>query len=224
MVLETLVVSRDWQEVSVLECILNSLQIATKVVPEPERARQRFASTKVDALILDRDLQGATNLLLDLTAERTSTSPVPVVIMGKQLAGSALEPGADFAFAKPIAVDDAVRTLSAARNMILHGRLRYHRQALEIPILLSPKGRKPVKGRLVNLSHGGAGIRLPRRFEPVGPLKLCFVLPGQKLTVRAQGESVWSDGTGNLGVHFTALTDDQRVALDRWLAQRYFTQ
>jgi hypothetical protein len=35
---------------------------------------------------------------------------------------------------------------------------------------------------------------------------------------------VWSDGTGNLGVHFTALTDDQRVALDRWLAQRYFTQ
>jgi hypothetical protein len=223
MVLESLVVSRDWQEVSVLECILNSLQIAVKVVPEPERARQTFASTKVDALILDRDLQGATDLLLDLTAERTPIRTVPVMTMGRQHSGAELEPGTDFAFAKPIAVDDAVRTLSAARNMILHGRLRYHRQPLEIPILLSPKGRKPVRAKLVNLSHGGAGIHVARGFDPESPLELCFVLPGKNLTVRAEGESMWSDGAGNIGVHFTSLPEDQRAVLDHWLAERYFT-
>ena len=38
-----------------------------------------------------------------------------------------------FAFDKPISVEQAVRTLSAARNMILDGRLRYHRAGLDLP-------------------------------------------------------------------------------------------
>jgi hypothetical protein len=213
MVLESMVVSQDWQEVSVLECILNSLQIATRVVPEPERARQRLAHTKVDALILDRDMTGATNLLVDLTAERTPNNPMPVMLMGSHVSPTELEPGTNFAFAKPIAVDDAVRTLSAARNMILQGRLRYHRQALQIPILLSVKGHKAVKGKLINLSRGGAGIQLARE----------FALPGKKRTLTVESESAWSDGEGNLGVHFTSVPEEQRAMLDLWLAERYFT-
>jgi PilZ domain len=223
MVLESMVVSQDWQEISVLECILNSLQIATRVVPEPERARHRLGHTKIDALILDRDMTGATNLLVDLTAERTANNPMPVMLMGSQVSRTELEPGTDFAFAKPIAVDDAVRTLSAARNMILQGRLRYHRQALEIPILLSVKGRKAVKGKLINLSRGGAGIHLAQEFSPEGPLRLRFALPGKKRTLTVESESAWSDGAGNLGVHFTSVPEEQRALLDLWLAERYFT-
>ena len=47
------------------------------------------------------------------------------------------ETGALFAFEKPISVEQAVRTLSAARNMILDGRLRYHRTGLEVPVSVS---------------------------------------------------------------------------------------
>jgi CheY-like chemotaxis protein len=223
MVLESMVVSRDWQEISVLECILNSLQISTRVVPEPERARHKLAHAKIDALILDQDMEGASNLLLDLTAERTSNSPMPVMLMGSKVRAADLEPGTDFAFLKPIAVDDAVRTLSAARNMILRGRLRYHRQALEIPIALSTKGHKAVKGKLINLSRGGAGIRLTREFTPKGPMRLRFALPGKKSTLTVESESAWSDGTGNLGVFFTSISEEQRALLDLWLAERYFT-
>ena len=51
-----MVVSRDLQEVSVLECILGGLHIGVDVESEPERARTKLAKSKIDALIIDFDL------------------------------------------------------------------------------------------------------------------------------------------------------------------------
>ena len=78
--------------------------------------------------------------------------------------------GALFAFEKPISVEQAVRTLSAARSMILDGRLRYHRAGLEVPVSLNCKGQKPMDAFLVNLSQGGMQIHTK---DPVEPLKAC---------------------------------------------------
>ena len=62
--------------------------------------------------------------------------------------------GALFAFEKPISVEQAVRTLSAARNMILDGRLRYHRAGLEVPVSLNCKGQQS-HGRISGQSQPG---------------------------------------------------------------------
>ena len=53
--------------------------------------------------------------------------------------------GALFAFEKPISVEQAVRTLTAARSLILDGRLRYHREGLEVPVSVKKLGaaRRP---------------------------------------------------------------------------------
>ena len=59
MTLSSMVVSRDFQEVSVLECILGGLHIGVEVESEPERARAKLAKSKIDALIIDCDLCGA---------------------------------------------------------------------------------------------------------------------------------------------------------------------
>jgi len=48
MTLSSLVVSRDWQEISVLECILGGLRIDVDVEPEPERAQSKLAKSKID--------------------------------------------------------------------------------------------------------------------------------------------------------------------------------
>ena len=63
-----MVVSRDWQEVSVLECILGGLQIDVDVESKPERAQAKLAKTKVDALIVDCDLSGTDRFLRNLEA------------------------------------------------------------------------------------------------------------------------------------------------------------
>ena len=53
-----MVVSRDWQEISVLECILSSLRMHVDVQPEPKAAQAKLEKSKVDAIIIDYDLSG----------------------------------------------------------------------------------------------------------------------------------------------------------------------
>ena len=161
MTLSSLVVSRDWAEVSVLECVLGGLHIGVDVEPELERARAKLAKSKIDALIVDRDLEGASNFLRGL---ENGLNTVPLVIIsGTTSRDRSKSPTAPFVFEKPISVEQAVRTLSAARNMILDGRLRYHRQSLSLPISLTNGSKRRLHAHLLNLSQGGVGIRLQRR-------------------------------------------------------------
>src|SRR4029077_8288216 len=168
MTLSSMVVSRDWAEVSVLECILGGLHIGVDVEPEPVRARAKLAKTKIDALIVDCDLDGTTSFLRGLT---NSLNAVPLVIVSGSNAQCRLQDtGATFAFRKPISVEQAVHTLSAARNMILDGRLRYNRHALDLPVTLTCGSRRRSDAHLMNLSQGGVGIRVPQPLAATGPV------------------------------------------------------
>src|ERR1700722_3575203 len=156
MTLSSMVVSRDWQEISVLKCILGGLHMDVAIESEPQRALARLTKSKVDALIVDCDLNGSGQFFRELKREAPRASTVPLVIMGGPQGKHDMEgTGAMFAFDKPISVEQAVRTLSAARNMILDGRLRYHRADLETPVTLCGRRQKKVGGHLINLSQGG---------------------------------------------------------------------
>ena len=156
MTLSSMVVSRDWQEVSVLECILGGLHIDVAVENEPQRVLARLAKSKIDALIVDCDLNGSAQLLRELQTTNQPANTVPLVIMGgPRCTGNLDETGALFAFEKPISVEQAVRTLSAARSMILDGRLRYHRAGVEIPVSLKCKGEKTSDAHTDQREPGG---------------------------------------------------------------------
>jgi CheY-like chemotaxis protein len=226
MALSSMVVSRDWQEVSVLECILGGLQIGVAVENEPQRALARLAKSKIDALIVDCDLNGSSQFLRELQSmEREPRQPrsIPLVIMGSRQCNQNLdETGALFAFEKPISVEQAVRTLSAARNMILDGRLRYHRTGLEVAVSLSCKGRKATNADLVNLSQGGMQIHTNDFVESAKALQVSFKLPGARTGLKAKAEVAWQDKRGNLGIRFVKLAAQQQRTLQLWLAQQYF--
>src|ERR1700746_3639993 len=171
MALSSMVVSRDWQEVSVLECILGGLHIDVHVESQAERAQAKLQKSKTDALIVDCDLHGSDRLLQNL--QRSSNFPLnmPLVVMsGPRDRHSIDATGALFSFEKPISVEQAVRTLSAARNLILDGRLRYHRHALGVPVALSCGARKRLQAELVNLSQGGMGIHVEKELESTDPI------------------------------------------------------
>ena len=221
MTLSSMVVSRDWLEVSVLECILGGLQMDVAIENEPQRALARLAKSKIDALIVDCDLNGSSQFLREL--QNTETRMTPLVIMGGTHCQHRLdETGALFAFEKPISVEQAVRTLSAARNMILDGRLRYHRTGLEVPVSLSCKGRKAMDAYLVNVSQGGMQIRTHDSVESAKAFQVSFELPGARTGVKAKAEIAWQDKRGNLGIRFVKLAKQQQRTLQLWLAQQYF--
>ena len=220
-----MVVSRDWQEVSVLECILGGLHIDVEVETYPERAQAKLERTKVDALIVDYDLNGSDRFLRNLQRDRRSGGAMPLVVMSGARGRPQLEAtGALFAFEKPISVEQAVRTLSAARNLILDGRLRYHRQTVEIPVSLQCGRKQHLEAALLNLSQGGIGIHVDRPLQQRKPVDVSFRLPGIRSSVRARGEVAWSDERGRAGIRFVEMHPRLQRNLQLWLAQQYFTQ
>jgi DNA-binding NarL/FixJ family response regulator len=189
---------------------------------EPQRAMARLNKSKIDALIVDCDLNGSTQFLRELQAEKAPKT-VPLVIMGGPQCNRNLdETGALFAFEKPISVEQAVRTLSAARSMILDGRLRYHRAGLEVPVSLSSKGRKQSEAYLVNVSQGGMQIHTHESVEATKSMQVSFELPGARSVLKARAEIAWQDKRGNLGIRFVKLARQQQRTLRLWLAQQYF--
>jgi len=225
MTLSSMVVSRDWQEVSVLECILGGLHIDVHVESHPERAQAKLEKSKIDALIVDCDLNGSDRLLQNL--QRASNFPLntPLVVMSGPRDRHTIDAtGALFSFEKPISVEQAVRTLSAARNLILDGRLRYHRQSVEVPVALSCGPKRRVQADLLNLSQGGIGIHLDRDLRVREQIQVSFKLPGTRCTVKAQGEIAWTDKQGNAGIKFVDVPVRVQKGLQLWLAQQYFAQ
>ena len=217
-----MVVSRDWQEVSVLECILGGLHMDVAVESQPQRALSRLAKSKIDALIVDCDLNGTGQFFRELREAPRATT-VPLVIMGGPQAKQDMEgTGAMYAFDKPISVEQAVRTLSAARNMILDGRLRYHRAGLEVPVSLSARKHKRAAGQLINLSQGGLQVRVETGFDASEASNVSFALPGTHCGLKAQVEVVWSDKRGNVGIRFVKMASEMKQTLRLWLAQQYF--
>lgn len=222
MTLSSMVVSRDWQEVSVLECILGGLQMQVAIENEPQRALVRLAKSKIDALIVDCDLNGSSQFLREWQSTDQQANSIPLVIMGTKHCQSSLDQnGALFAFEKPISVEQAVRTLSAARNLILDGRLRYHRTGVQLPVSVSCKGRKSVDAVLINLSQGGMQIRTEDLIDAKS-LQVSFDLPGATTALKAKAEIAWQDKRGNLGIRFVKLAKQQQRTLQLWLAQQYF--
>ena len=218
-----MVVSRDFQEVSVLECILGGLQITCDVESHPERAQAKLAKSKIDALIVDCDLSGSDQFLRHLQRDAHFPVRTPLVVMGGPRQRHDIDStGALFSFEKPISVEQAVRTLSAARNLILDGRLRYHRQSIDVPVSLLCGPQNKMQAELLNLSQGGIGVRIGRDLDLRQPLQLSFKLPGTRYTVKARGEIAWTDQQGNAGIRFLDLPDRLQRSLQIWLAQQYF--
>lgn len=220
MTLSSMVVSRDWQEVSVLECILGGLHMDVAVECEPERALQRLSHSKIDALIVDCDLNGTSKLFSAMQSPKMRFNTVPLVIMGGPKCMPSLDDtGALFAFEKPISVEQAVRTLSAARCMILDGRLRYHRIGLEVPVHMK-QDCFTTDAQLINVSQGGMRLWTDREFESDG-LQISCELPGAQSVLKAQAEVVWRDENGNVGVRFVKIPPQHQRALQLWLAQQF---
>ena len=215
-----MVVSRDFQEVSVLECILGGLHIQVDVESQPERAKAKLAKSKIDALIVDCDLGGTTNFLRGLKVHQPDSVPL-IIVSGSSGRKFLASTGASFVFEKPISVEQAVHTLSAARNKIMTGRLRYHRQCLDIPVTLLCDSKRKLQAELINLSQGGIGIQLDRPLV-ASKLQLSFALPKTGRTIKVRGEVAWADPQGRAGIRFLSTGVQAKKDLQLWLEQQFF--
>jgi len=221
MPLSSMIVSRDWQEVSVLECILSGLHIDVDVESEPERAWTRLNRSKIDALIVDCDAAGSRDFLRRLQRMLPSQTPV-IIANGTPNRNGMRATGATFVVEKPVSVEQAVHTLSAARNLILSERLRYYREPLDLTVWVTRRSGKRVKCRAVNVSKGGAKIVCNSSLSFAEDVRVSFPLPKGRIPFQADGKVAWADKLGNAGIRFLSVEQPLQRKLELWVEQRYF--
>jgi hypothetical protein len=129
--------------------------------------------------------------------------------------------GADYFFEKPVSVEQAVHTFAAARNLILRGRLRYHRHALQAHVSMVAN-RRQMDAELLNVSRGGIGVRTKADLQTGEVVRLRFSLPGRKLVVQAQAAVAWRRPNGDIGLRFDEIAKASQDELQLWLEGRYF--
>lgn len=220
MPLSSMVVSRDAQQISVLECILEGLHIAVEVEPEPEKARAKLEKSRVDALIVDAEIEGSLSFLREIENQGNQNSVPLVIAAPKYGSRPAKNHPESFLFQKPILVEQAVRILLSARNTILERRLYYHRENVSVPVSISISG-KHFPGKIVNLSQGGACLHGPFPADFIAPVQLEFTLPGE-VQICLQASLAWADQNGNAGVRFVDVPAATRRSLQLWLEQQFF--
>jgi len=218
MTLSSMVVSRDWQEVSVLECILGSLHIDVAVESEPRRALSRIAKSKVDALIVDCDLNGTGQFFRELRREAPRANTVPLVIMGGPQGRQGLETtGAMFAFDKPISVEQAEASLRAATALIKRERRRSFRVPVQVPIQLQIQDGAPLEGILLDLSEDGMDMLAAQPLAPGSTVSAKFNLPDNNTEIQVNGEIAWASPNGQAGVRFLDVSESLRATLKTWV-------
>jgi len=169
---------------------------------------------------VDCDLEGTTSFLHGLGE---GVNNVPLVLFSSRNSRRRLRDDTAFFFQKPISVEQAVHTLSAARNLILDGRLRYHRHTLDLPARVRYGNNKRLEVSLLNLSQGGVAVRPRRPTALKGKVRLEFKLPGSRLNWKVAGDVVWNR-EGNSGIRFGEMSQRTKQGLHLWLAQQYLTQ
>jgi hypothetical protein len=223
MTLSSMVVSRDWPEVSVLECILGALHIEVEVETDSSRACAKLAKSKIDALIVDSDLDGSLTILQELPGGITQ-QPVPMLIFSGSLRKERPHKSlATFFFQKPISVEQAVRTLSAARSLIVDGRLRYHRQPLNAPVSFRFGAKKRLDAQLMNLSQGGLRVAVAKPLPADGILQVSFSLPGTANQLSLPAQVAWQNHQGHAGIQFLSQSEAPNRELQLWLEQRFLS-
>lgn len=223
MELECLVLSRDWQELGLLECILASLHLGAHIETDAQRARTKIRQSKMDAVVVDCDLRGSEDFLEHLRKTKGVDSLPLVLLSASPDQHNLFASGATFYFAKPLSVEQTVRTFSAARNLMLESRLRYHRQPVNATVSIRLPRRKPLNAELRNLSCGGIGVHASQVLEACGPLELRFDLPDGECVIQARGELAWRDATGHAGIRFLEVPEMLERRIERWLEKNYFS-
>jgi len=168
-------------------------------------------------------LRGAADFLRNLRGHASCRASVPLAIAAHGMGLPELSQlGARFVFEKPISMEQAVRTLSAARNLMLRGRLRYFRQEVDIPVSLTFADKRKITANITNLSQGGIAIAASEALDPAEPVRLRFDLPETDSFVEARGEVAWTDEHGHAGIRFSEVSERLQSNLEQWLASKYF--
>lgn len=220
--LESLLLSQDYELVSVIRPTLESLSIDVEICLDASAGADLLTSDKFDAVIVDcDDLQGGLGVLQKLRSTPSNKNSVAFAVLNgkKTTTQEAFGMGANFVLQKPITTLNASRCFHAALNFMLKERRRYFRQPLNMPVQVLVEG-ETLSATSTNISEGGMALVVPNPLPKGATPSLKFCLPHTDVEIEIEAEIAWADGKGVAGLRFREVTQEIKQQLESWLDAR----
>jgi DNA-binding response OmpR family regulator len=217
-----LLLSHDMETVTAFRRSSGEMGIHLYLCDEAREARSALREHRYDAVVIDcDDTHAGRAVLKSVRQARANRAAVVLAILNGDTQGAdAVDMGANLVLHKPISCDLARRELRRVRALVGNDERRFPRYAAEGVAYVSFGRIIDRRAEMVNLALGGMGLRVRDSIEEDEILRLRFQLPGTTTVIHAQGEIVWADPQGGVGIRFVSLAGDSRRELEKWIQAR----
>jgi len=217
-----LLLSHDLETVAAFRHSSGEMGVHLYLCEEAREARSALREHRYDAVVIDcDDTHAGRTVLKSVRQARANQSAVVLAILNGDTQGAdAVDMGANLVLHKPVSSDLARQELRRLRTLVGTDERRFPRYAAEGTAYISFGRTVDRRAEITNLALGGMGLRLSERIVDDEILRVRFQLPGTTSVIQAQGEMVWADPQGGVGIRFVSLSDQARAALEKWIRAR----
>jgi CheY-like chemotaxis protein len=222
MSLRALVLCSDDKILRVLRRVLSDLEISVEYCVDANSAVRKLTRQRFEAVVVDcHDEDMAAQVLASVRSAPCNKRSIAVAMIdGQKAVRSAFALGAHFVLYKPISAERARTSFRAARALMKCERRRNVRVAMQIPVaLVRGNGADQRKMVTSDISLGGMSLKLSRRAQSIGPMRIKFTLPGTERSIECAAEVAWEGGGPQAGIRFVDVSPEQRDQLKIWLAR-----
>jgi c-di-GMP-binding flagellar brake protein YcgR len=222
MSLQALVLCSDDKIIRVLRRVLSDLEIAVEHCRDADAAVRKLTRRRFEAVVVDcHDEDTAAQVLASVRSAPCNKRSIAVAMIdGQKAVRSAFALGAHFVLYKPISAERARTSFRTARALMKCERRRNTRVTIQIPVaLVSETGAGQRKTVTSDISLGGMSLKLSRRAQSAGPMRIKFTLPGTENSIECASEVAWEGGGPQAGIRFVDVSPEQRDQLKSWLAR-----
>jgi c-di-GMP-binding flagellar brake protein YcgR len=222
MSLQALVLCSDDKILRVLRRVLSDLEIAVEYCGDADSAVRKLTRRRFEAVVVDcNDEDMAAKVLASVRAAPCNKRSIAVAMIdGQKAVRSAFALGAHFVLYKPISAERARTSFRAARALMKCERRRNTRVAVQVPVaLVSETGASQRKTVTSDISLGGMSLKLSRRAQRAGLMRIEFTLPGTEHSIECAAKVAWEGGGPQSGIRFVDMSPQQRDQIKSWLAQ-----
>jgi len=222
MSLQVLVLCSDDKITRALRRVLSDLDIAVEFCTDADSVVRKLTRRRFEAVIVDCcDEDMAARVLASVRSAPCNKRSIAVAMIdGQKAVRSAFALGAHFVLYKPISAERARTSFRAARALMKCERRRNIRVPVQFPVaLVMENGARQRKALTSDISQGGMSLRLARRAEDSGPMRIKFTLPGTEHNLECVTEVAWEGDGSQAGIRFVNLSTEQRDQLKSWLGR-----
>jgi CheY-like chemotaxis protein len=216
-----LLVSADPVTIQQFSLALRELSLSPDACQDAASVGLLLKHRKFDAVIVDLQLGEQSGLVLDDV--RLSSSNRTAVTFGisdnNAEVTSACRKKSQFIFERPLSARSIDKILKPAYGLILRERRRYFRCPVSVPVIIRRESMQEVWCNSLNISEGGMALSTLVPLVAGESVRVQFTLPDHDTTCSAVSTICWGK-TGQLGIRFVAISDEQKSELDAWLSQK----